>query len=382
MVRLTPDIYRGADAEQAGSEVARTRLKYRDRGIVGARARWPRGGVPAGARTSRRSTLAKAGGPRLGAACGRGRGAALGARRARGARRRSARARDPRGRGPGLVAERRIAGSCCDVCPLSNLRTGAVPSLAEHPLPQLVAAGVRCSISTDDPAMFETDLTRDYEAAATLGAHARAAYEARASPARCAARRRGSASPRSPRASTGAGDTDPADDRSSSVDTVAAMTAPDPLPSCSMPAACSSCPSTTASSARSPEPSARSSAEMLGCPLPRRRGSTTGLDVEGDWAGCWRVPRAYVEECGVPTRTARRPTATSTASSPTPRSGCSHRRVPRGPAGAGRHGVRLGVVSNADGIMGQRLRHARDPPGRPRARGRDRVRHRLGPSAS
>ncbi len=32
-------------------------------------------------------------------------------------------------------------------------------SLAEHPLPKLVAAGVRCSISTDDPAMFDTDLT-------------------------------------------------------------------------------------------------------------------------------------------------------------------------------------------------------------------------------
>jgi aminodeoxyfutalosine deaminase len=47
------------------------------------------------------------------------------------------------------------------VCPLSNLKTGAVESLEQHPLPRLVAAGVHCSISTDDPAMFDTDLSRD-----------------------------------------------------------------------------------------------------------------------------------------------------------------------------------------------------------------------------
>ena len=78
----------------------------------------------------------------------------------------------------GLVSELADRGIVLDVCPLSNLRTGAVPSLEEHPLPQLVAAGVRCSISTDDPAMFDTDLTRDYEAAASLGVSPRAAYEA------------------------------------------------------------------------------------------------------------------------------------------------------------------------------------------------------------
>jgi aminodeoxyfutalosine deaminase len=44
-----------------------------------------------------------------------------------------------------------------------------VASLEEHPLPKLVAAGARCSISTDDPAMFGTDLSRDSEAAVSLG---------------------------------------------------------------------------------------------------------------------------------------------------------------------------------------------------------------------
>jgi aminodeoxyfutalosine deaminase len=53
-----------------------------------------------------------------------------------------------------------------------------VASLASHPLPQLVAAGVACSISTDDPAMFGTDLTADYAAAAQLGVSARDCYQA------------------------------------------------------------------------------------------------------------------------------------------------------------------------------------------------------------
>jgi adenosine deaminase len=86
---------------------------------------------------------------------------------------------------PGLVAELAGRGTVLDVCPLSNLRTGVVRSLEEHPLPQLVAAGVRCSISTDDPAMFDTDLSRDYEAAGSLGVSPRAAYEAGLAGALC-----------------------------------------------------------------------------------------------------------------------------------------------------------------------------------------------------
>jgi aminodeoxyfutalosine deaminase len=79
-----------------------------------------------------------------------------------------------------------------DVCPISNLRTKAVSSLAEHPLPALVAAGVACSISTDDPAMFGTDLTRDYEAASSLGLDPRSFFEAGLAGALCdeATRRR------------------------------------------------------------------------------------------------------------------------------------------------------------------------------------------------
>lgn len=86
---------------------------------------------------------------------------------------------------PVLLREIAARGVVLDVCPISNLRTGVVPSLAEHPLPHLAGAGIRCSISTDDPAMFGTDLSRDYEAAISLGIEPRACYEAGVAGALC-----------------------------------------------------------------------------------------------------------------------------------------------------------------------------------------------------
>jgi aminodeoxyfutalosine deaminase len=78
---------------------------------------------------------------------------------------------------PGLVRELSDRGIVLDVTPISNVRTGAVRSLEEHPLPRLVEAGVRCSVSTDDPVMFDTDLTREYEAVEALGLDPRRLYE-------------------------------------------------------------------------------------------------------------------------------------------------------------------------------------------------------------
>jgi aminodeoxyfutalosine deaminase len=84
-----------------------------------------------------------------------------------------------------LVHELADRGLVLDVTPISNVRTGAVRSLEEHPLPSLVAAGVCCSVSTDDPVMFDTDLTREYEAAERLGLEPRALYETALAGALC-----------------------------------------------------------------------------------------------------------------------------------------------------------------------------------------------------
>jgi adenosine deaminase len=42
-----------------------------------------------------------------------------------------------------------------------------VDSLAEHPLPRLLEAGVRCSINGDDPLLFGPGLLEEYEVART-----------------------------------------------------------------------------------------------------------------------------------------------------------------------------------------------------------------------
>lgn len=68
---------------------------------------------------------------------------------------------------PELV--RRLADSpvCLDVCPTSNVLLSVVPDIASHPLPALLAAGVRCSLNADDPLLFGPNLLAEYELART-----------------------------------------------------------------------------------------------------------------------------------------------------------------------------------------------------------------------
>ncbi|WP_030338225.1 adenosine deaminase [Micromonospora parva] len=63
------------------------------------------------------------------------------------------------------LAERQIG---MEVCPTSNVRTRAVATLDEHPLPQLVEAGLLVTINSDDPPMFGTTLNDEYAVAARL----------------------------------------------------------------------------------------------------------------------------------------------------------------------------------------------------------------------
>ena len=69
---------------------------------------------------------------------------------------------------PALLRFLADTGIALEVCPSSNVATGAVASLAEHPLRAFVDAGVTVSINSDDPPMFSTSLTREYEIAAEL----------------------------------------------------------------------------------------------------------------------------------------------------------------------------------------------------------------------
>ena len=182
-VRLTPDLP-GVYSPEEAEKIATVAVRYRERGVVGlglvgtadGRANEPFARAFAIAREGGLGAVPHAG-EVAGPASVRGALDVLRADRIR----HGIRAEED----PGLVRELAARGTVLDVCPLSNLRLGVVASLADHPLPRLVAAGVRCSISTDDPAMFDTDLTREYDAATSFGLDPRSFYETGVAGALC-----------------------------------------------------------------------------------------------------------------------------------------------------------------------------------------------------
>jgi aminodeoxyfutalosine deaminase len=183
IVRLTPDIPRGCDVGQA-LETARRAVAYQERGVVGLGLGGPEPLHPPEP-YEYAFALARDGGlgsvPHAGEAAGadsiRGALDSLHADRLR----HGIRAVED----PALVTELIDRGVVLDVCPVSNLRTRVVSSLADHPLRILVDAGVQCSISTDDPALFDTDLNRDVAVAAVLGCSPQEAFAAGSAGALC-----------------------------------------------------------------------------------------------------------------------------------------------------------------------------------------------------
>ncbi|MFC9326334.1 adenosine deaminase [Kitasatospora sp. NPDC057015] len=55
-----------------------------------------------------------------------------------------------------------------EVCPTSNIATRAVERMEEHPIRQMVDAGLLVTVNSDDPPMFGTDLNTEYGVAARL----------------------------------------------------------------------------------------------------------------------------------------------------------------------------------------------------------------------
>ncbi|QYM77587.1 adenosine deaminase [Horticoccus luteus] len=59
-----------------------------------------------------------------------------------------------------LCADR---GVTFDMCPISNVGLRVVPSIAAHPIRRFMQAGVRCTVSTDDPLCFANTVVDEYE---------------------------------------------------------------------------------------------------------------------------------------------------------------------------------------------------------------------------
>lgn len=56
-----------------------------------------------------------------------------------------------------------------EVCPTSNIRTGVATGWDEHPIHQLIAAGVNVTISSDDPALFDCSVASEFRTLSGYG---------------------------------------------------------------------------------------------------------------------------------------------------------------------------------------------------------------------
>src|SRR6478609_136407 len=64
---------------------------------------------------------------------------------------------------PKLLEELVRRGIALEVCPGSNVALGLYPNRNAHPLPRLIAGGVRVTLGSDDPPFFHTTLGMEYD---------------------------------------------------------------------------------------------------------------------------------------------------------------------------------------------------------------------------
>lgn len=64
---------------------------------------------------------------------------------------------------PALVRDLVDQGITLEVCPGSNIALGVYPDWSKHPIARLADAGVKVTVSTDDPPFFHTTMNNEYD---------------------------------------------------------------------------------------------------------------------------------------------------------------------------------------------------------------------------
>jgi len=62
-----------------------------------------------------------------------------------------------------LVADLAASGMPLDMCPTSNVRTGAVDRIEDHPAAEFLRRGLKVTVNTDDPTLFGSALAGEFD---------------------------------------------------------------------------------------------------------------------------------------------------------------------------------------------------------------------------
>ena len=191
-IRLTPDLTAPLRPKRRRGSL-RHAIDRRERGVVGRRARRVRARGPARTYSPTHSGWrARAGSARCRTPASLGPPIRLG--RSRGAPRRPHPPRHPlASRTRRSCASSSIGAPCwTSARPRTSASASSLRTTSTR-CRELVAAGLRCSLSTDDPAMFDIDLTSEYGEAAARGLSPREFYEVGVEGALCDEPTQGSA---------------------------------------------------------------------------------------------------------------------------------------------------------------------------------------------
>lgn len=63
---------------------------------------------------------------------------------------------------PEILEFARTQNILFEVCPISNWLTHNIPSLHQHPLVRMMESGLKVTVNSDDPGLFDTSLSLDY----------------------------------------------------------------------------------------------------------------------------------------------------------------------------------------------------------------------------